>query len=137
MGLPFQPLTATEHRARWPLATARIWDFSDSLPGDLPDWVDRPGLHRDQVLDFHDGLRLVVSLDRYADGRQVYLHVSASGHEGTRLGKALGRRRVRCEDFHALVLERIRFLCGRAPVLAFTTPAGIPHFFDPPLEPRS
>jgi hypothetical protein len=130
--VPYHPLTATEHKVRWPKATARVWDFTD-LVGECPPERDRPGLHPDNVFDFHDGLRLIVSTDKQVYG--TYLHVSASACErSSTIYRKIAAGKMSMEDFFALVRERVLFLSGVEVTLGFLTAGkGVPHFFHPPI----
>ena len=130
--LDYHPRTATEQRVRWKAAAATVWDFAD-LAGTGPPERDRPGLHPEHVLDFHDGIRLIVSRDLYGDGK-VHLHVSASVRPDSKIGRALARRRTSFEQLLDLVVDRVRFLSGLTVTFGYVTrPKGIPHFFDPPI----
>jgi hypothetical protein len=131
--IDFQPKSTTEHAAAWPAVVARIWDFSD-FAGELPEDADRPGLHREHVLDFHDGMRLIVSVDKYGDGA-TYMHVSGSVRPNTRLREAIVKRKLLIDQFIEKMQERVKLLCGKTVVLGYITqPKGIPHLFDPPLN---
>jgi hypothetical protein len=133
--LDFQPMTATEHRNRWAAATARVWDFTN-LEGiaELPLDADRPGVHPEHIFDFHDGLRLIVSVDRYGDDGD-YLHVSASARPDSTLWRKI-KNGLPLKQLGDLVKERVRFLSGREVTLGYVTfpGKGVPHYFDPPLE---
>ena len=72
--------------ARYPAALARLWDI------DSPDYdVDRgPGKYREHVMDTENGLRFIVSREKYSlvnDGA-TYLHVSVSFREDSEIGKS-------------------------------------------------
>jgi hypothetical protein len=129
--LDYHPLTATEQRTRWPAATAKEWDFTE-LVGQVPLDADRPGLHPENLFDFHDGLRLIVSIDKYNFG--TYLHVSASAWPATKVYVAVRNGKMNGKNIDALVAERVRFLCGRNVALGYVTGRGISHYFDPPLQ---
>jgi hypothetical protein len=72
MGLPFQPETTEQLKARFEKAMETVYD-ADAI---MNESTDRPVLHREHVFDFEDGIRLIISKDKTM-GR-VYLHVSAS-----------------------------------------------------------
>jgi hypothetical protein len=69
--LPFLAEPVDQLRARFPQALERVW-----VAG--PDMPDRPGLHRIHVFDHADGLRLLVSRDRFFADEDPKIHVSAS-----------------------------------------------------------
>jgi hypothetical protein len=137
-------LSATEHRSRWSAAVLKLWDFRGFV-GEIPETLDRPGLHAENVFFFHDGLKLIVSCDRYgvsssADGA-TYLHVSASVEPESQAFKKVSSRcktiSEMIEKLSALVRERVRFIAGVDVALGYVTlPRGIPHFFNPPLGER-
>lgn len=136
MGLDYRPMTATEHRARWAAATAVTWDVSAYAWQELPADADRPGLHPEHLFDHHDGLRLIVSVDRYeADGRD-YLHVSASAVPDSSVWRRI-KKGMGLDRFSRIVQERVFYLSGRHVTLAYVTaPKGVPHYYDPPLQGR-
>ena len=70
--LPFEPETEEELRARYLAAMTRVYDVTGFF--EMP--ADRPGLHREHVFDFEDGLRLIISREKR--DKDVYLHWSAS-----------------------------------------------------------
>lgn len=69
MGLPFQPEPIGQLAARFNKALENVFDVE--LLGN-----NRPGMHRENVFDFEDGLRMIISVDEYLDNR--YLHLSGS-----------------------------------------------------------
>jgi hypothetical protein len=135
MMLDFQPKTAAEHKERWAKAVERVWDFTH-LQGEVPFWQDRPGTNPDHVFDHFDGLRLIVSTDRYGDGK-TYLHVSASANEGSTLYQKL-KKGLSKERFFQIVRERVKYISGRDVTFCFLSLGKVvPHFFDPPRAPPS
>jgi hypothetical protein len=97
--------------------------------------IDRPGVHRENVFDFHDGMRLIVSEDEYAFGK--FLHVSGS------VRNQLFKRYYRKGDIDftgiaTAVHDRTLFISGRHVTLGYfhgppTHPCLVVHMFDPPL----
>jgi hypothetical protein len=73
--LPFEPESGVLLAKRYPAAVERVYDLHEM-------WDKRrPGLNRQHVFDFEDGLRLIVSRERH-DSDEVMLHWSASIDEG-------------------------------------------------------
>ena len=123
-------MTATEHRQRWAAATAVTWEFLDGLL--VPAGRDAPGLHPEHVFDFHDGLRLIVSLDRYQHG--THLHVSASVFPRSKLHDRIERGTLTMPGFQAIVKDRVGHLSGLDVEFAFvTSEKRVPHFYHPQL----
>jgi len=132
MGLDRNPLTATEHRKRWPTAVLKIWNWMGGL-NEVEQRIGnyRPGFLPEHVFDFHDGLRFIVSSDQYNMG--LYIHISASAEPGSKLWD-LGRRgKLGVHRFTEIVKERIRFVGGIEATSAFVTPNGVWHLFCPAL----
>lgn len=99
--------------------------------------TDRPGLHRESVFDFHDGLRLIASDDLYDFGR--FLHVSGSVR-GRLMKKFVSRQDIDYAGIAQVVHDRTLFISGRHVTLGFyhgppTFPVVVVHMFDPPLPP--
>lgn len=132
--LAYDVKTATEHRQRWAAAVVKTWDFRGYI-GEIPDDIDRPGLHPENVFDFHDGLRLIVSQDLYDVGE--HLHVSASLRPGSPLYQKVERGKMKVPDFALLVRNRVQFVGGADVTLCYLTEEkGVPHFFEPELPRR-
>jgi hypothetical protein len=70
--LPFEPQPENVLKARYPDAVKETIDIEKIDKGE----IERPGLNREHVFDFFDGLRLVISRDKM--GLNTVLHVSAS-----------------------------------------------------------
>jgi hypothetical protein len=75
MGLPFQKESMQDLTARFPSALKRIFDVEKMAGAGS----DRPGNNRDNVFDFIDNTRMIISLDCYND--YLYLHISASNKD--------------------------------------------------------
>ena len=70
MPLIFKAEKVEEMRARYSKALEKLWIPTEHMK-------DRPGLHRENVFDFEDGLRLLISRDLFPlIGERI--HVSAS-----------------------------------------------------------
>jgi hypothetical protein len=72
MGLPFKKESIQDLTARFPFALKRIYDVEKMCNAG----ADRPGNHRENIFDFEDNTRMIVSMDYYND--TLYLHVSGS-----------------------------------------------------------
>lgn len=97
--------------------------------------VDRPGVHRENVFDFHDGMRLIVSQDKYQFG--TFLHVSGSVR-GSLMKKFCRSSKIDYMGIATAVHDRVMFLSGRHVTLGYfhgppTRPFMVAHCFDPPL----
>jgi hypothetical protein len=128
--------SATEHRTRWAKAVEKVWDWAafDGWSGEIPDTVDRPGIHDENVFDFHDGLRLIASMDRYGE-RGTYLHVSASFKPESPLWEKVRSGKVDRDAALKLIQERVLFISGVSVTFGYFTPGKqVPHFFYPPLQ---
>lgn len=133
--LPFKPLDLAANRIRWAAAIVPVWDWSDCptrAEMNIATMVDRPGLHPAHVLDCDDGVRLIVSTERFNFG--TFLHVSATPHPGTPIAAQVLDNRLSFHGFVRLVRRRVQDLGGPAGIeLAHVTSRAVPHFYDPPL----
>jgi hypothetical protein len=75
MGLDWQPESNESLAARFDDAMSRIYDADAISEGQS----DRPGQHRENVFDFEDGFRVIVSYEKH-DG-DLYIHVSGSAQD--------------------------------------------------------
>lgn len=138
--LKFSPETLTRARNRWPDALKRKWNWekfdpSADLSSLMSGAIDRPGLHRENVFDLHDGVRLIVSVDRYGFGE--HLHVSGSVR-GAALKKCMNKGVLKIGEVIRHLHRRTLLISGRDVKLGFFCspplhPAIVVHFFDPPL----
>jgi hypothetical protein len=133
MGLKFKPLTVSEHRNRWSAALVKVWEYGIPLDSIADHLGDRPGQHREHLFDFHDGIRLIVSADKYGDG--TYLHVSVSVSTESEAEKAIKLESGRCclQKLDVLVNERVRGM-GGPPLTACVVVEEIVHFYHPALK---
>ena len=76
MGLIFQPESVAKLKKRYAQAFEKTYDVNKIGESQS---TDRPGLHRENVFDFKDGLRLIISKDQH--NGDLYLHASASLRE--------------------------------------------------------
>ena len=98
--LPFKPETIEALKVRYPAALERVFDVRE-LTGPVD---DRPGLKREHVFDFEDGLRLIVSREMHDRG--LCLHLSASMAGPT--GQAISEEGMK--EFAAFVMRHILLL---------------------------
>lgn len=77
MGLPWQPESIAMLSKRFPKALEQTFEV-ENIVGD--DNSDRPGKHRENVFDYQDGVRLIVSKDRF--NGNLFLHFSGSLQNG-------------------------------------------------------
>jgi len=82
MGLSFQPESNEKLAERFSRALDRIYD-AEEISNKLD--ADRPGLHRENVFDFEDGVRIIISRDRARD--KIFLHLSGISQNGKVSGK--------------------------------------------------
>lgn len=73
MPLPFIPESIESMRARFHKALEKVY-----IPSE--DMEDRPGLHRENLFDFENGLRLLISKENLQGNK---IHVSASWEGGS------------------------------------------------------
>ena len=83
--IPYNPQTIEQCRERFHLAVAGIVEVEDCERG-----APTPGSKPEHVFDFNDGLRLIVSRDRYPDGK-IMVHFSASANPDSGLYRWLKR----------------------------------------------
>lgn len=126
--LPHKPQTLTELRARFPKALTRTYD---AISIAMYKSTDRPGNNRENVFDFEDGLRLIVSRDILEDHPQI--HVSASFEMNSRLGRQLQRSgfgEASRDGFVEAARDGYRQLSATDAGLTLIgwSAAGIPHF---------
>jgi|SRR5215467_3399354 len=69
--MEFKSESLEQLKAKFPKALERVWDV-EATDG------DRPGLHREHVFDFKDGMRLLISKDQFLEHGDPDVHVSAS-----------------------------------------------------------
>ena len=75
MGLPFQKESMQDLTARFPSALKQMFYVEKMTEAG----ADRPGNHRENVFDFIDNTRMIISLDCYND--LIYLHISGSNKD--------------------------------------------------------
>jgi|SRR5688572_4008147 len=112
--LDFNPEPLESLKARFPKAIDTIWGKIKT--------EDRPGMYREHVFDFEDGLRMIISREVLIDPEPV-IHVSASwaNNRPPRLKNVIieivtGKYRSLTDG-----LEKLE--------LVYVTSGGIPHFF--------
>lgn len=92
MGLPFKPEPIEKLRERYPAAIKDVFDAREGTPS------PRPGELRANVFDFHEGLRLIISMDRVQDDITL-LHLSARPEKAIALYPDHSFRRIAIESF--------------------------------------
>jgi hypothetical protein len=119
MRVPWRPEPVTALQARYAAAVEHLYEGRE-LAG------SRPGNQRQHVFDWADGLRLIVSRERTAEGR-VGVHFTASVVPNTRLSGHLANADALC----SLACERWQQLAHSsrtAELIALSPGKGIPHF---------
>jgi hypothetical protein len=118
--LPFEPEIEETLKARYPEAIRDVVDIGKI--GSNPEV--RPGLSREHVFDFFDGLRLIVSRDKM--DLTTVVHISASMYPTNTF--------VRVEEFFDFVMEHFVAIRGK-PVIGqvsfAVTTQGILHVSIP------
>lgn len=71
--IPFEPQPLKQLQERYAEAIDIVWVADKNM-------VDRPGLHRENVFDTEDGIRLIISKDLSPNGKE-YIHFSGSVKE--------------------------------------------------------
>ena len=92
--------------------------------------TQRPGPQPQHVFDWEDGLRLIVSRDRFPDGR-LGIAVSGSLVPAGALHRQLQRESELEDGFCAAVSERWRVLANSSRIpefLGWSREKGVPHF---------
>jgi len=134
--LPHEPESLDAHRARYAKAVESTYDVEAVADGTQP----RPGQNRAHVFDREDGLRLIISHERFPNGKTC-LHVSASAMPGSEIVQALVDESAPVLDFIALVQDYWRAISGRHEVLFLhiVDMKGVLHFivWDEKLEPHA
>ena len=111
--LPFCPQTPEELASRFDRALDQVYTLDEVQPG-----VCAPGMNRDHVFDYPDGMRVIVSLDRDPWFAPAFLHVSLGAIENSRTARALCEAgihspvSVTVDAWLASFNERIRLLTG-------------------------
>jgi len=114
MGLLFEPEKKESLKARFMAALGRVYDVAKIVDHES----DRPGQHRENVFDFEDGVRLIISAESF-DG-SMFFHVSGSHQSGSLRGKPL------FEDILNKVSELHGVITGES-ALVTETDAGVVH----------
>jgi hypothetical protein len=144
--LPIEPESATLARRRWPQAVEKVWNWYrfepplDQRGQPVDKEFDRPGLYRSNVFDFHDGLRMIVSVDHYSFGN--YLHVSSSVAAPGSISEKYMTGKIDNRGVVNLMIDRIRFVGNAQVTLGFWRgppdgPTYVFHFFEPALPPEA
>jgi hypothetical protein len=127
--LPACPYTVSQHQIRYAKAIEHLWFVEDIERGG-----DRPGLCPENVFDFHDGMRLIISKDcgLHSD---IVLHASASPKEDSKWTwrlRACRSLRIAMRMWVKAVQARLKKLSGQDWSLELITQEnGVVHFFIP------
>jgi hypothetical protein len=92
MALPFKPEPLKQLIERYPQALTTTYDVEKIADGSSK---DRPGLHPENIFDFEDGIRIIVSTD-LLEGN-YYTHFSGSSQQN-----------VKQDDLIKHVIEKIK-----------------------------
>jgi hypothetical protein len=95
MALPFQAESDESAKARVPAALRRVFVLED-----LRDPSQRPGLLREHVFDFQDGMRMIVSREDWA-AQGIKVHCSFSWFKPPASA-----------DVRPIIMERLRTVLG-------------------------
>ena len=98
----FTPQPLEVLRARYAAAIETLYDHFRVCAGKQSKPTDKPDVH---VFDSEDGLRLIISRDRWIDGIDA-VHVSASIRHGTELAQQVSRDGMGLKAFISLAVTR-------------------------------
>jgi hypothetical protein len=126
--IPYDPKTIEEHKRRYPKAVSKIYHAEDIDRG-----AQTPGQCPDNVFDFSDGLKLIISRDVLHDSPKPIIHVSASLKPGTLLWDLIRQGKSLAEGRDCLLrVAELRFevLSGGLAVefVGFSPVKGVPHW---------
>ena len=138
--LPFEPEELAPMQERLPAALAEATEVMKMAKrlvesGKLTD-LPCPGLRRENIFDWPDGLRMTISHDRLANG--VQLHVSASPTDGELMNKLLtmADAEERTKYLESDIISRFHRLSQSSAEieLVMVTQQSVMHFFGPALK---
>lgn len=127
MGLPFEPEPIEALKRRLHEAFVRVWSVENVEGGG-----DRPGLHRENVFDTPQGIRLIVSKDTSEQFDGMVLHVSGSIDR-----KHIARWKGRIVDHGTAIIailaafKEISGLDATGVAQSAMTPGGVVHLVYP------
>lgn len=119
--IPFEPEPIDEARDRFPVALETTYEAWRAAS---PEW-NVPGEKRENIFDFDDGLRLIVSRDILYPFEEPVIHVSASLYEAERW-RTRSRKRV-----ERIIRQRLEKLFGGGRVVMgpmWITSGRVPHW---------
>ncbi len=127
MALPFAPKTLAEHKETYARAIVPLVDTAKgTLAGQPP-----IALQRDHVLDFADGLRLIVCKRQL--GARLVVHIEGSAQPDTPCYALMGSGKNK--RFVQLAEKRIQDMSGQRPLLMDMGYSNrIPHWSVPLVE---
>lgn len=133
MPLEFKPESVEQARDRFTKAVEKVWTVTAAM-------LSRPGIERENVFDFFDGLRLIVSREKVAHGTDVMLHVSASMQPDTFVWKTFAKHnkpwKSKIPLFREYVQKRFAEISGglRCPAFYGVSDGGVVHWSEVILE---
>ena len=112
--------------ARYAAAVQEIYDYATPGASERP----RPSAQACHIFDWPDGLRLIISRERFQDGR-VGIHLSASVQPNTSLFADVQHRRISLLALFEVIGLRWQTLAGstrRPEMVGVSAEKGVPHF---------
>jgi len=135
---PFNPQPVDQLRAKFPAAIRIVYDWTarvrHSMSPQLGDLVNpvsyKEGPPSENVFDFPDGLRLIITMDK--EGPEVFLHISAGAQPNTKVMRQfMFTGREGQARFKYMVQQRYKEISGdRLPFVfdGFSRPTGVAHW---------
>lgn len=131
--VPCNPETLDQARDRYSAAIREVYDLND--PRSFMD--NRPSNKPQNVFDFEDGLRLIVSREKWIDRNIRGTHVSASFSVTSTLWQEVKVMANPIMTFRHIAFDRWRYMAGRHPMeirreeetFLGLSEHGIPHWF--------
>lgn len=126
--LPFEPESLESMRARLPQALSVVYNYEIIEAGG-----QRPGELRQQVFDFEDGVRCILSIDEgHETARHIHMSFSLQDYNFMSVAQFMHRMNTIPAEFwpDTLLVPIARFQTPRAIHFAFE----YPHSFEPFLK---
>lgn len=120
------PRTLADHQQRYPAALRTVFDTEAIQYSG----AKRPGECCENVFDFADGLRLIISRDKMPDG-EILVHVSASAQHGSEMYKSIKSGEMTPSMFCSEIARRHALIsCKQSglELMGFSDGKGVPHF---------
>lgn len=135
--VPFNPQPVDQLKTRFSIALQYVYDWEQGAKLTVKDStlvhpvVFTEGPPADQVFDFEDGLRLIVTQDLEEEGK-IFLHVSAGAQPGTHVMRRFSYTgREGQAVFKDLAMRRYKQISGDSERLffdGFAKPSGVAHW---------